>query len=817
MFNKNRADDLCASDLCFLLKEVKASMLFSAEWGKFLWEGIVFLTYVLICAGLMKCRFSKTASLLAGGGTLVGIVLLQAALLLSGRDSTLVLTILPLTAYLPAVICLHILSRSGFFQTMAVWTIASIAYFVLKMLWKILIRYFGQLTSFPFWVGNLLMAGVLVFLVFRFLRKPFQTYVLENKTNWLLLSFPVFMIFLLFSYVGSSTTNGTLLLLLLLTAFSILLVLIRVLTSSSAIARMEESEKAAAIQLQMQRREYEDVCKKMEMGRTYRHDMRHHLLVLEGLAKQGDTESMARYIGNLNGQLSEIEKESYCENSTVNAVLASCIGKAKKAHCVVTAKIHLPGDIPFDEIDVCIILANALENAVNACKKVYEEEKRYIRVTAELVDNRKLALSVENPCNTPLSFRADGYPIVPEREDHGIGLRSINAVTKKYNGMFQCECKEGKFCFKAVLFNQKKSDAPAGGGNRKFSKKLASSVFLSMFAFFFLVNCMPVMAQVLIQVPGLGTLVRLADLRSYGFHWGDTSFEAVLPVLEAEEPATNPEEEQPEKSTPTSPQTTPIQPEPAESLSSVNEPTNESALLSGTISTESKETSSHSSVEGSPTIQPPAQFRPDTPAEPDRPTLPTPPAESTLPPPDTSDGVEDLNQQLEAYIAQMRDKFLWYVARKYEGYVGMDTTYQILRNDDMLLSVRFETTINAGGSGQYSRSFTLDKQTGKLLELGDLFQPDSDYIALISEEILRQMTQQVEAGEADYFIPGGIWSDEECFREIAADQNFYINDQNQLVVVFDEYEVAPGSMGMPEFILTADLLKEILQQPSVLG
>lgn len=799
-------------------------MLFSPEWEKFLWEGIFFLTYVLICSGLMERRFSKTASLLAAGGTLVGIVLLQAALLLAGQDNTLVLTMLPLTAYLPAVICLHILSRSGFFQTMAIWTIATIAYFVLKILWKILMQYFGQLTSFSTWVCNLLMAGLLVFLVFRFLRKPFRTYVLENQTNWLLLSFPVLMVFLLFSYVGNSTTDGTLLVLLLLTAFSIFPVLIRVLTSSAAMARMKESEKAAAIQLQMQRREYEDVCKKMEMGRTYRHDMRHHLLVLEGLAKQGDTESMARYIGNLNGQLSEIEKESYCENSTVNAVLASCIGKAKKAHCVVTAKIHLPGDIPFDEIDVCIILANALENAVNACKKVYEEEKRYIRVTAELVDNRKLALSVENPCNTPLSFRADGYPIVPEREDHGIGLRSINAVTKKYNGMFQCECKEGKFCFKAVLFNQKKSDAPAGGGNRKFSKKLASSVFLSMFAFFFLVNCMPVMAQVLIQVPGLGTLVRLADLRSYGFHWGDTSFEAVLPVLEAEEPATNPEEEQPEKSTPTSPQTTPSQPELTESaasasgsVSSANETASEPALLSGTISMESSATPSRPSAGESQTSQSPAESQPDTPAEPTLPALPTTPTEPTSPPLDISDGVEDLNQQMEEYISQMREKFLWYVARKYEGYVGLDTTYQVLRNDDMLLSVRFETTINAGGSGQYSRSFTLDKQTGKLLELGDLFQPDSDYIALISEEILRQMTQQVEAGEADYFIPGGIWSDEECFREIAADQNFYINDQNQLVVVFDEYEVAPGSMGMPEFILTADLLKEILQQPSVLG
>lgn len=799
-------------------------MLFSPEWEKFLWEGIFFLTYVLICSGLMERRFSKTASLLAAGGTLVGIVLLQAALLLAGQDNTLVLTMLPLTAYLPAVICLHILSRSGFFQTMAIWTIATIAYFVLKILWKILMQYFGQLTSFSTWVCNLLMAGLLVFLVFRLLRKPFRTYVLENQTNWLLLSFPVLMVFLLFSYVGNSTTDGTLLVLLLLTAFSIFPVLIRVLTSSAAMARMKESEKAVSIQLQMQRREYEDVCKKMEMGRTYRHDMRHHLLVLEGLAKQSDTESMAQYIGNLNGQLSEIEKESYCENSTVNAVLASCIGQAKEAHCTVTAKIYLPGDIPFDEMDICVVLANALENAVNACKKVYEEDKRYIHVAAELVDGRKLTISVENPCNVPLSFQADGFPIVPEREGHGIGLKSIDAVTKKYNGMFHCECKEGEFRFKAVLFNRQNPDAPADKRNRNFSKKVASSVLLSMLAFFLFVNCMPVMAQVLTQVPGLGMLVRLADLRSYGFHWGDTSFEAVLPVLEAEDPLTNSKEEQPEESTPTGPQTTPSQPELTESaasasgsVSSANETASEPALLSGTISMESSATPSRPSVGESQTSQSPAESQPDTPAEPTRPALPTTPTEPTSPPLDISDGVEDLNQQMEEYISQMREKFLWYVARKYEGYVGLDTTYQVLRNDDMLLSVRFETTINVGGSGQYSRSFTLDKQTGKVLELGALFQPNSDYVGVISAEILRQMKQQVEAGEADYFIPGGIWSEEECFREIAADQNFYINDQNQLVVVFDEYEVAPGSMGMPEFILTADLLKEILQQPSVLG
>ncbi len=814
-------------------------MLFSAEWQKFLWEGLIFLTYIFICGGLTERRFSKTASLLAAGGTVVGIILLQTALLLSGQDATLVLTLLPLTSYLPAIICLHILSRSGFFQTMAVWTVGAIVYFVLKILWKILLQYLGRLTSLPGWGCNLLMtaalllaAGLLLFLVFRYLHKPFQTYVLKNQTNWLLLSFPIFMIFLLFSYFGSSTTNVTLLVLLLLTACSIFLVQIRVLTSAAAITRFKESEKVVSLQLQMQRREYEDVCKKMEMGRAYRHDMRHHLLVLEGLAKQNDTDSMIEYIGNLNGQLTDIEKETYCENSTVNAVLASCIGQAKEAGCAVLAQIHLLGTIPFDEMDVCVVLANALENAVNACRKIHEAEKRYIRLSVELLDQRKLVIAVENPCDRPLSFHADGFPIVPEREGHGIGLKSIDAVTKKYNGMFRCECREGEFRFNAVLFSQQNSGEMPGGKNRKLSKRLASSAILSMLAFFLVVNCVPVVARGLAGIPDFGTLVRLADLRSYQFQWGDTSFKASLPVLEADEPSISLKEAPPEENTSSNPQRTTGLPESTESVSSADKsilsaPTapsgaisweSESVTTRPIVSTEATMPSSGSSPEESSPSQSPTESKPATsPTDPTQPTLPATPTEPSTPPSDLTDGVADLNQQMEEYIAQMREKFIWYVARKYEGYVGLDITYQILRNDDELLSIRYETTINVGGSGQYSRSFTLDKRTKSVLELSDLFQPNSDYVSVISAEILRQMTEQVEAGTGDYFIPGGIWSEDECFKAIKADQNFYINAQDRLVIVFDEYEVAPGNMGMPEFVLQTEMLQGILQQPSLIG
>jgi len=67
------------------------------------------------------------------------------------------------------------------------------------------------------------------------------------------------------------------------------------------------------------------------------------------------------------------------------------------------------------------------------------------------------------------------------------------------------------------------------------------------------------------------------------------------------------------------------------------------------------------------------------------------------------------------------------------------------------------------------------------------------------------------AAEADYFLPGGIWPEEGCFKPIDPDQDFWISENGQLVIVFAEYEVAPGSMGAPEFV---DVLDGLLVRPS---
>ena len=778
-------------------------MMFPAEFEKFVWEGIIFLAFALSCACLTEHRGSRAAATAAGAGALAVVAGVQSALLLAGEDPTLVLTLLPLTAYLPAIIALHLISRSGFFPTMAVWTVGIMVSFVLNSTLKILSLAYGRFSQLPGWQFELgttallaLLAAALVFLLFRFLREPFRTYVLRNQTGWLLLCFPVLMVFLLRSYFSSTTTNITALVLLTLTAVSIFLVLVRVLVLAVSMRKMEETEREVSRQLELQRREYERARDRLRQGRAYRHDMRHHLLVLEGLARRENAEGILDYIESLSGQLSQIAGENYCENAAVNAALSACVGQAREAGCSVTAEVRLPGQLPFDELDVCVVLANALENAVHACGKV-EKERRQIRADVELDEAGKLRILVTNPCPEPLKFDDEGLPAVPRREGHGIGLRSIRAVAEKYGGLFRCSQEEGMFRLQVALFRREREGDPGARqargpeGKPRRARRAAAVTALLLFALVFALGCMPAVADELAQVPGLGTLVQLADIRTYtaAFSWGDSSFEAQVPVVEGDEDE-GPEEPAAGGEDPAGPE----EAEPSAPPDSVEDPEPEpSAPAEEPVPDPSEEPDSEPTAEPEPTPEP----TPDTPGE--------------------ENGQGEMNQEIQDYLARMEEVFWWYVARKYNGYVGQDTTYQVLRNDGRLLSIRFDTTLNVGGSVQYSRCITLDKQRDAVLELADLFAPGSDYVAVISGEILAQMTRQVEAGLADYFIPGGIWSDEECFQSIAEDQNFYLDGDGRLVIVFDEYEVAPGSMGMPEFTIPTGILSGILAQDSPLG
>lgn len=850
-----------------------------AEIYKFLWEGMNFAAFYITCLILLERRFCKKKTIVISGIITAGILLVQAGLLLLGQDTMLVLTMLLLTAFFPAVIGIHILSKNGIFQTVAVWGMGLLVSGILllfkknlqKLLWKndTVFSDMGHLSKILIQtVCLLVVSALLLYVVFQYVRKPFKLYILHNQKDWLPIVFPCIMLLLIFSYFNNSPIDKTVSVLILMTALSVMTVIARLLVYEAKARRLRATEQALEAQMEIQRREYENICKKMELGRAYRHDMRHHLNVLGQLAGRENNVELTKYIDSLGGSLQEAEREPWCENTTVDAVLSSYIGRAKESGITVSAQVRIPAEMPFDPLELCSVLGNALENATKACLSHSDSEHCWIHLTAVLEDNRKFIVSVENPCDEEIPFDKAGFPVIKQQEGHGIGLKSIEAVARKHNGLFGCDCKDGVFRVTVVLFSSQAIVSVHGKEDKL--KKAVTAPLLVIFVFCLTVNSLPVMAQTLERIPALGALTRVMNLKHYDIGWGATNFRVTLPKVEL----ANIRDDfsgriwsdmAKQKKSASKPGQTDISNETEEKTSEVlketaqEKETDKIIAPSGTISWESGNGSEIPVMPSITVLLPNASKNEQKSVEPeinnenassgdsdsDRPQQGLPGSDSgqtgegesgpnsglsgpvstdsevTLPGqdtagPDLSEGVEDINQRMEEYIGQMRDEFLWYVARKYEGYVGMDIIYDVLRNDETLLLLRFDATLNAGGSGQYSRCFMLDKRTGQVQKLGDLFAESSDYIGVISTEILRQMTEAMENETATYFVPGYGWPESSCFQSIPEDQNFYINENNQLVIVFEEYVVGPGSQGMPEFVITTDIVGSILRQPSLL-
>lgn len=134
-----------------------------------------------------------------------------------------------------------------------------------------------------------------------------------------------------------------------------------------------------------------------------------------------------------------------------------------------------------------------------------------------------------------------------------------------------------------------------------------------------------------------------------------------------------------------------------------------------------------------------------------------------------------------------------------DGYGDILVDSEVLTDDDRWFSLALTLYQGAGSGYERHRHYTVDKTTGKQAELSEFF--GEDYIEIISEEVSSQMRQRMAEDENVIY-----WIDYEDvpewnFTSIAEDQDFYVNADGNVVICFDEYEVAPGYMGCVEFEL----------------
>lgn len=165
------------------------------------------------------------------------------------------------------------------------------------------------------------------------------------------------------------------------------------------------------------------------------------------------------------------------------------------------------------------------------------------------------------------------------------------------------------------------------------------------------------------------------------------------------------------------------------------------------------------------------------------------------------------NQEIEAYaeglIRQYEEDL---AAASGEGNYSMNSSYDVVYDGERYLCIRLRTTLVMAGATENVKVFTVDKESGRTVGLGELC--DEALLQKISQNIKEQMEAQMAADDkVSYFLHSDV--EEWNFKELTGDESFYFTQDGGLVICFDEYEVAPGYMGAVEFTIPREITGDL--------
>ncbi len=218
--------------------------------------------------------------------------------------------------------------------------------------------------------------------------------------------------------------------------------------------QLEQQIEAVNLQLALQRRQFRKIAEHKAQVEAQRHDLHHHLAVLWELYEQDDRKKLKNYLESLSHRLPSGGEPELCRNYAVNAVATHYAGLAKQAGTDVVVNLTVPPDLPPElESDLCVIVGNLMENAVEACERM-TGDGRFIRVNSRL-QYGVLTFAVDNSFEGDLRQK-DGHFLSSKRDGGGIGLTSVTAVAKKYGGNAEFEVRDAVFRASAYVKLEKK-------------------------------------------------------------------------------------------------------------------------------------------------------------------------------------------------------------------------------------------------------------------------------------------------------------------------------------------------------------------------
>ena len=276
------------------------------------------------------------------------------------------------------------------------------------------------------WLVSLLIGSAFVYGVTQYIMNAILSHDVYTMRQASIVSFLVLLLFFL--------------------VFSLLL-----LTISS-----RDQERAQRLVLQqtdrLMEKNYQMLHQDLQENAKRLHDFHHHLQAILGLAEQAGDQKTEEYVQSLLDVSYRDVRMCSCGNDIIDAVINCSAAEAARSHIDFQYNVELSSSLSqISPIDLCAVLGNQVENALDACRKIPDSQRRFIQVSIRQNKSFVVIQVINSAYRNP--FTADGR-LVTNKEDsefHGLGLKSIQDTVDKYNGYLTNSYENHQFQSEALL------------------------------------------------------------------------------------------------------------------------------------------------------------------------------------------------------------------------------------------------------------------------------------------------------------------------------------------------------------------------------
>ncbi len=209
-------------------------------------------------------------------------------------------------------------------------------------------------------------------------------------------------------------------------------------------------KRIAVYQKDLVARHIEEVQNMYRQMRGWRHDYHNHIQAMKALRALGQDSSLDDYLDSLDEDLSKVDTVIKTGNVMADAILNSKLSLAASKKIAVDASARVPQNLTVAEVDLCVIIGNLLDNAIEANEGLEQNALRFIRVYID-AKGEQLYLSITNTARERPKRAGERYISSKTGPNHGFGLLRADRLVNKYEGYMKCRDEEGAFTTEILL------------------------------------------------------------------------------------------------------------------------------------------------------------------------------------------------------------------------------------------------------------------------------------------------------------------------------------------------------------------------------